>query len=110
MLTLPWPPSKLSPNQRLHFAVLAKEKAKYREACGWIAKTVKPDIGEGYIHLNIVFHPPQNRQYDMDNLLARMKSGLDGVCDAWGVNDKIFRPITINMGERVKDGKVVITI
>jgi crossover junction endodeoxyribonuclease RusA len=111
MLTLPWPPSKLSPNQRLHFAVLAKEKAKYRQVCGLLAKAGIPaTLPVGNIHLYITFHPPQNRAYDMDNLLARMKSGLDGVCDAWGINDKCFRPITINMGDRVKDGLVLIQI
>lgn len=46
----------------------------------------------------------------MDNLLARMKAGLDGVCDAWGVNDKFFRPITIDMGDKCEGGKVVLQI
>lgn len=109
-IELPWPPSKLSPNQRLHFAVLAKEKAKYREACGWIAKVAQTPVIQGNVHISLMFHPPQNRSYDLDNLLARMKSGLDGVCDAWQINDKCFRPVTIDIAERVKDGKVILTI
>jgi hypothetical protein len=44
------------------------------------------------LELRIMFHPPDRRKYDWDNLLARMKAGLDGVADGLGVDDSLFRP------------------
>jgi hypothetical protein len=40
--------------------------------------------------LHVGFMAPTKRHYDMDNLLSRMKSGIDGVCDALGINDRQF--------------------
>ena len=86
---LPWPPKELSPNARQHWAVLAKAKKAYRAACAWTAK----EQGAGCIeadklHLSLVFYPPSRRAYDLDNALARMKSGLDGLADVLGVDDR----------------------
>ena len=38
------------------------------------------------------FYPPTKRARDWDNLLASMKSGIDGLADGLGVDDNIFRP------------------
>lgn len=89
ILTLPWPPTALSPNSRVHWSTLARAKKAYREACAWTAK----EQGAGRIvadklHLTITFYPPNRRAYDLDNCLARMKSGLDGLADVLGVDDK----------------------
>lgn len=88
-LTLPWPPKELSPNARLHWAKLAKAKKAYREACAWTA------MGQGLrtvatrkLHLSLVFYPPTRRAYDLDNALARMKAGLDGLADVMQLDDK----------------------
>ena len=43
------------------------------------------------LHLHLVFHKPTKRHYDLDNLIARMKSGIDGVCDSLQINDKRFQ-------------------
>jgi len=45
------------------------------------------------------FYPPSKRHYDLDNLLASMKAGLDGMADALGVDDNIFRPSIEVMAE-----------
>ena len=55
---------------------------------------------EGPIHLDIEFVPPNKRAHDLDNCLAAIKAGLDGVADAWGVNDKRFA-LTIHKADRV---------
>lgn len=88
-LILPWPPSALSPNARLHWTALAKAKKIYREECAWQA------ISQGWkridatkLHVTLVFVPPSRRAFDLDNCLARMKSGLDGLADVLGVDDK----------------------
>ena len=39
------------------------------------------------LHLKITFAPPNRRARDLDNLLASLKSGLDGLCDVLGVDD-----------------------
>ena len=88
-LTLPWPPKELSPNARLHWRVVAKAKKAYRAACGWTAKEQGARrIEAGKLHLSLTFFAPTRRAYDLDNALARMKSGLDGLADVLGVDDK----------------------
>lgn len=56
----------------------------------------------------IIFHPPDKRHRDLDNMLASIKYGLDGIALAWGVNDKDFKPITIDIGEPVAKGQITI--
>lgn len=111
MIELPWPSKDLSPNGRLHYMTVATAKRKAREHAGWVAKankkTFHPDIN---IPISLIFFPPDKRNYDLDGLLSRSKAMLDGLADGWGVNDKLFRPITIDMGEVVKHGKVQIFI
>ena len=88
-LTLPWPPKELSPNARLHWRAVAKAKKAYRAACGWTAKEQGARrIEAGKLHLTLTFVPPNRRAFDLDNALARMKSGLDGLADVLGVDDK----------------------
>ena len=93
-ITLPWPPKELSPNARLHWAQLRKHTKAYREACYWqsIAQGIKPNVKyPAPVTVTLEFVPPARRHYDVDNLIARMKSGLDGLADALGVNDRDFR-------------------
>ena len=87
--TLPWPPTGLSPNARSHWSVTAKLKKQYRAACAWTAKEQGAQrIEASRLHLTLVFVPPNRRAHDLDNCLARMKSGLDGLADVLGVDDK----------------------
>jgi crossover junction endodeoxyribonuclease RusA len=107
-LDLPWPPSGLSPNVQMHWAARKEIKKKYKNDCFWLAKNRMPPINDGNIPIKLIFHPPTKRKFDLDNSIARMKSGLDGVAMAWGVNDFQFRPITATVGEIIKRGKVTI--
>jgi len=101
IIKLPWPPTGLSPNARNHWAKLAKLKKTYREACAWqaIAQGVRP-MQASALHLTITFVPPTRRAFDLDNALARIKSGLDGVADVLKVDDKHWS-LTIRKGEIV---------
>lgn len=89
VITLPWPPKGLSPNDRLHHHALAALKKKYREACGWqcIVDGLKPMEGVEKALVHIVFFPPRKGRRDIDNCLASIKSGLDGVADVLGLDD-----------------------
>ena len=100
-IQLPWPPTGLSPNARNHWAKLAKLKKAYREACAWqaIAQGVRP-MQASALHLTITFVPPTRRAFDLDNALARIKSGLDGLADVLKVDDKHWT-LTIKKGEGI---------
>lgn len=91
-ITLPWPPSTLSPNARLHWSAAARAKKSYRLACWACAKEQGAKAHSGPLTLRLDFYPPDRRSYDHDNLLARMKAGLDGLADAMKIDDKNFRP------------------
>lgn len=88
MLTLPWPPKELSPNARVHWRTLGTVKKAYRAACAWTAREQGARrMDAEKLHLSLVFYAPSRRAYDLDNALARMKAGLDGLADVLGVDD-----------------------
>mgnify|MGYP006371974711 CR=1 FL=1 len=97
-LTLPLPPSSLSPNKRNHWAVTSKAKKLEREQAHALTleclngKVAPKILGE---HLKITYHLPGNRKRDADNLLAASKAALDGMADALRVDDSRFNPITV---------------
>lgn len=62
---------------------------------------------DGKINVSITFRPPDRRARDSDNMLASIKGMLDGIADAWGVNDSLFR-ITLEVGEPVRRGAVIV--
>ncbi len=92
-VTLPWPPKELSPNARKHFMALARTKRKYREVCRVLALAagVRALAGIDRLHVELTFYPPDRRPRDQDNMLAAMKSGLDGLADALGLDDRKFK-------------------
>lgn len=100
-LTLPWPGSDLSPNARVHWSVLHRAKKKYRAACARVAKEQGADkLQAKALHLSLTFYPPSRRAFDLDNCLARMKSGLDGLADVLGVDDREWS-LTIRKADQV---------
>ena len=107
-LSLPWPPKDLSPNVRKHWRGLAKHKAAYRERCRLEtllqchpSRVKLPN----FIHLVMEFVPPDRRKRDRDNLVASMKSGLDGMADALEINDNRFTDLTVRIVETVTRAK-----
>jgi len=94
VVILPWPPKELSPNASLHWSKKTKKKKAYRTTC-WaltLEAGLKAPEGDGKIEMEITFCPPDKRPRDADNMVAAIKSGLDGVADALKVNDKRFLP------------------
>lgn len=109
IVELPWPSRVLSPNGRAHWRELAKAKKQYRliafvmaRKCGVLGGMVK---GDQRLRLTLTFHPAVKRDRDIDNLLASMKAGLDGLADALMVDDCQFDPEVV-IGECVKGGVV----
>lgn len=64
---------------------------------------------QGHLPVNLIFHPPDKHSRDLDNCLAAFKSGLDGIADALGINDKRFQ-ILMRFGEPVRGGEVEVQI
>ena len=100
-IILPWPSTALSPNARTHWSKLAKTKRLYREACAWSAREQGlARIQADALHLTLTFYAPTRRAFDLDNALARIKSGLDGLADVLGVDDSRWS-LTIKKGDTV---------
>ena len=90
-VTLPWPPKELSPNTRQHHMALHRAKKAYRADCAWQAKDQGMKlVNAETLHVHLTFHKPTKRAMDLDNMLARMKSGLDGLAEVLGVDDSLW--------------------
>lgn len=100
MLTLPWYPKELNPNSSCHFHVKAKKKAIYKNECYWLTKMANIPKAD-YKELSIIFYKPNKRYMDLDNMLASIKSGLDGMCLALEIDDRVFKKITIEIAENI---------
>lgn len=108
---LPWPPKTLSPNGRPHFMALALAKKGYRALCrreavsqGLAAPTAPREpaggLSGGKLAVHLTFYPPNKARRDMDNCLAAMKSGLDGLADALGVDDSKWK-LSMEMADTI---------
>lgn len=107
-ITLPFPPTKLSPNARIHWAPLARAKAAYRSECYYLARSQGAwPLDVDTLPMTITFRPPNARGRDRDNMIAAFKAGQDGLSDALGIDDANFVP-TYHIGEPVAGGAVVI--
>jgi crossover junction endodeoxyribonuclease RusA len=113
VVELPWPPKELSPNARHHWATAAKAKKGYRSRCktlgeGQALASVKNSSDRVLVHLT--FFPPDKRSRDWDNMIASMKSGLDGLADAMGVDDSRWR-LSFDVSDvPEKGGLVLVTV
>ena len=110
-LSLSWPPKELLSNSRAHYMVKARAAKKYRTeaaatawAEGWHLQSFT-----GPIAMTVTFCPPDLRRRDQHNMPHAVKSALDGIQDALGIDDNNFR-ITWAWGEVVKGGAVRIEV
>ncbi len=110
-ITLSLPSPLLSPNNRSHWAKKHPVKSAYRNEGYWKADALGTQLANYKHPVKITFYPPNNKPRDIDNCLASIKAGLDGIADGLAINDKFFRPITIDFGEPdPKNPRVVIEI
>ena len=76
------PYKELSPNSRVHYMVKAKAVKALRKEAGWLAKDAWGDrtpIMSARVSYH--FYVRHHRHMDIDNLIASMKSSLDGLVD-----------------------------
>ena len=100
MITFPWYPRELNPNVNCHYHEKAKKKAIYKDICYWTTKEANIPKGD-YSELSITFFKPKRRCMDLYNLLASIKSGLDGMCLALEIDDRCFTKITIEIADTI---------
>ncbi|MBY6005398.1 hypothetical protein KUV62_15845 [Salipiger bermudensis] len=113
-IVLPWPPTKSSLNgSQGDFRGKAEAGRQYKRTCALecMAQKVRP-IDAKRVSVRVIFCPPAAapRAFDWDNMAARCKRGFDAVADAIGVDDKHWWPVTLEKGEPVKGGAVVIEV
>lgn len=90
-VSLPWPPSELSPNSRIYWARRAKFAKNYKTLCWAMSKQAGMCVDwDGQVHVWLTFVPPDRRHRDHDNMIASAKYALDGVALALGINDRRF--------------------
>ena len=113
MISLDWPPRDLHPNARPHFHAKASAAKAYREAAYWTAYNADCIFAaptETGVPATIRFYPPDKRRRDLDGMLSSVKAGIDGIADAYSLNDYQINPITIERCEPVKGGRVVVVL
>ena len=108
---VPFPGSALSPNARGHWSKKAKAAKAYRNECGWTAKCAGiGKIDAQTLDVSMTFFPPSKRRYDLDNLIARMKPGLDGIADVVGIDDSRWTLSASKASPVLKQGMVKIEL
>lgn len=107
VIDLPWPDRRLHPNARVHWAVKAKATKAARRDAYWEARGcgVPPGMDAEMLKVRIVFHPPDRRKRDLDNLLSNSKALLDGIADAAGIDDSRWH-ISMRKGDPRPNGCV----
>ena len=92
-VVLPWPAYGLSPNARLHWAVKRKlvlVASRVAFAAVYSKTAGRRAVPDGRIGYRCTFFPPDRRARDEDNLIASLKSSLDGIAQALRIDDKCF--------------------
>lgn len=108
-IRLPCSESALFPNAKggRHWASFQKYKERARTDGYMAAKaaigTATPELGER-TPINITFVRPNRIRRDIDGMHGAIKHYLDGIAKALGVDDSIFRLVSID--ERLDPKKV----
>lgn len=110
LLRLSWPVPSLWQNRRAHWAERAKAIKDYRTEAWAEAGNHGVQTMPGAI-LEFTFAPPNRIRRDIQNMPATMKSAIDGIADAMGCDDRLFRPrFPDQFADPVKGGAVLIHI
>lgn len=113
MIVLPFPHKALWPNGRAHYMTKAREVKKHREWARLATMAALPRCfkwsGER-IKLRVTITPKTAHAIDRDNCVAALKSYIDGIADALGVNDSAFAVPEIVFAKPVKPGGVQVVI
>ncbi|MEI8170923.1 MAG: hypothetical protein WCG50_14700 [Rhodoferax sp.] len=115
IVKLDWPNKALAPNRSngRHWGGLAAIKSQAKGDAYVLAKNAakgrKFDADKDYA-VSIIFVMPDNRHRDCDGMLSSLKSSLDGIAQAIGVDDRHFKPILVDWQHGTKPGAVILAI
>ena len=102
-IKLPWPHKSLFPNAKggRHWGSFQVQKAQARNTGFMLTKSVLGVHEFGVLKrvpLRITFYAPDRRRRDVDGMHGAIKHHLDGIAQALGVDDSIFRPVVLDVG------------
>lgn len=109
-ITLPWPPTALTPHAKGGWRPKARATKSYRAQAFWLAKEAKVERLPGAV-LTFTYHPPDRARRDVQNMPGRLKAAIDGIADAMGCDDHGFRPrFPDSFAEPRKGGVIIVQI
>lgn len=115
-IKLPWPHKSLFPNAKggRHWSAFQVQKQKARTVGLMLTKTAlgtrKVELSERE-PLRITFYMPNRIRRDVDGMHGAIKHHLDGIAQALGVDDSIFRPVVIDVDlDPAKKGFVLVEV
>jgi len=114
LIELSYPDSALMPNRKNghHWGKTkgakdaAFSEAFYKTKMALNGRKFKNDK----VAVSITFIQSDKRHRDLDNLLACVKSKIDGIAQSIGVDDKYFEPITIKRGYNKAQSATIIEL
>lgn len=74
-----------------------------------MATEARQPMPSARLRVHLTFCPPNKIRRDMDNMIAAMKAGLDGIAQAIGVDDHLWI-LSAEVGEVAKLGAVRVKI
>lgn len=113
---LPWPNPKLAPNRSNgnHWGGVSAIKAKAKNDAFLLTRQAMSGLDHyaplQHLSLRLTLNAPDKRRRDVDGVLSSLKSALDGVALALGVDDHYFNPITLDYRMGNKPGSVTLEI
>lgn len=108
-VTLPWPPAATSANASGQGKWRRKAGAArdYKANCAILCKAAKvPMLDAPAADVTVIFCPPRNVLFDLDNMVGRAKQGLDAVAEAVGIDDSKWASMMLERGEKTPGGAV----
>lgn len=115
-IVLPWPDSSLMPNRKngRHWGNTQSAKVRARQD-GYLAavqaRGAHTFIGPERIRAKWTFVAPDRRRRDLDGLYGACKHYQDGIAQALGIDDSVFRPVVLDdCLDRDKRGFIVVEI
>ena len=114
-IELPFPPAVLFPNRSNghHWSIRHAARSKARDDATMLAQVQARLTGFTPLDMTypvtVTFEVTRDNK-DVDNMLAASKALLDGVAIGLGVNDKQFRPITLDVSKTKGPQMVVVEV
>ena len=111
LVGLPWMPKELSPNTRVGYRKKAEIYSQAKNDAYILARAHLEDAEKhDYWEAKYLFHPPDKRKRDLDNMISSCKAYLDGLCAAYDIDDEQIKRMVGVLRPSFKPGKVLIRL